>query len=96
MSEYGHKLDPYRKLRERLAVKGIRSSVRVSNNPSIIDQNEQLLVRFPNLGKHDVIVSGTTRLAFELFLSNTDGDVDPNCKIVQNIGRNIIKNLLLK
>ena len=96
MSEYGHKLNPFRKQRERLAVKGIRSSVSVTNNPSVIDQNELLLVRFPNLGTHDVIVPGTVRLAFDLNLVPSDGTVDPTCTIVQNIGRNIVKKTVVK
>ena len=50
MSTYGTKLNPFRKLREPLGVKGIRQSVVITNNPSTIDQNQQLLVRFPNLG----------------------------------------------
>ena len=63
-SNYGHTLNPYRKLRDPLiGVKGVRQSVVVTNNPSTIDQNQQLLVRFPNLGANDVIVPGTTRLA---------------------------------
>ena len=35
MSAYGSKLDPYRKLREPLGVKGIRQSVVVTNNPAL-------------------------------------------------------------
>ena len=62
-STYGRKLDPYRRLKSPLGIKGMRQSVVVTNNPSTIDQNQQLLVRFPNLGAHDVIVPGTARLA---------------------------------
>ena len=96
MSQYGHKLNPFRKLRENLAVKGIRTSVSVTNNPSTIDQNEQLLVRFPNLGYHDVIVPGTVRLAFDLHLVAAEGEVDEYCTIVQNIGRAIVKKTVVK
>ena len=56
-STYGRKLNPYRRLRDPLGVKGVRQSVVVTNNPSSIDQNQQLLVRFPNLGAHDVVVA---------------------------------------
>ena len=68
MSAYGNKLNPYRKLREPRGVKGIRQSVVITNNPSTIDQNQQLLVRFPNLSNNDVIVPRTVRLAFEIEL----------------------------
>ena len=44
MSSYGSKLDPYRKLRESRGVKGIRQSVVITNNPSTIDQNQQLFI----------------------------------------------------
>ena len=47
----------------------MRQSVVITNNPSTIDQNQQLLVRFPNLGAHDVIVPGTARLAFKIALN---------------------------
>ena len=48
LSQYGRKLNGYRKLREALGVKGVRQSVVITNNPSTITQNQQLLVRFPS------------------------------------------------
>ena len=69
MAMYGRKLDPFRSLRDPLGVKGIRQSVVVTNNPSTIGQNQQLLVCFPNLGAQDVIVPGTARLAFTISLN---------------------------
>ena len=86
-STYGRTLNPYRRLREPLGVKGSRQSVIITNNPSTIDQNQQLLVRFPNLGPHDLIVPGTARLAFKIALDSTD----PNRTAVQNLGRAFIK-----
>ena len=91
-STYGRKLNPYRRLRDPLGVKGVRQSVVVTNNPSTIDQNQQLLVRFPNLGAHDVIVPGTARLAFTVSLTSTDA----NRTIVQNLGRAIVKKMTIK
>ena len=88
MSAYGNKLNPYRKLREPRGVKGIRQSVVITNNPSTIDQDQQLLVRFPNLSNNDVIVPGTVRLAFEIELVSSK---DADKTIYQNIGRAIIK-----
>ena len=93
MSHYGNKLDPYRHLRQPLGVKGIRQSVVITNNPSSIDQNQQLLVRFPNLGKHDVIVPRTTRLAFTIELTSS---ADENITVVQNLGRAIVKKTTIR
>jgi hypothetical protein len=91
-SSYGRKLNPYRRLRDPLGIKGVRQSVVVTNNPSSIDQNQQLLVRFPNLGAHDVIVPGTVRLAFTISLKSTDA----NRTVVQNIGRAVVKKTVIK
>ena len=91
-SQYGRKLNPYRRLRDPFGVKGTRQSVVITNNPSTIDENQQLLVRFPNLGAHDVIVPGTPRLAFEISLTSTDA----NRTVVQNLGRAIVKKLTIK
>ena len=92
MSAYGEKLNPYRKIREPRGVKGVRQSVVITNNPSTIDQNQQLLVRFPNLSSNDVIVPGTARLAFEIDLISKD----QNATIYQNIGRAIIKKTVIR
>ena len=92
MAAYGEKLNPYRKIREPRGVKGIRQSVVITNNPSTIDQNQQLLVRFPNLSNNDVIVPGTVRLAFEIELTSKD----ENATIYQNIGRAIIKKTTIR
>ena len=90
-SKFGRKLNPYRCLREPLGVKGVRQSVVITNNPSTIDQNKQLLVRFPN-GAHDVIVPGTARLAFRITLNSEDA----NRTVVQNLGRAIVKKTVIK
>ena len=92
MSAYGDKLNPYRKLREPRGVRGIRQSVVITNNPSTIDQNQQLLVRFPNLSSNDVIVPGTVRLAFEIELNSKD----VNATLYQNIGRAIVKKTTIR
>ena len=92
-NQFGRKLDPYRRLREPLGVKGERRSIVISHNPSTIDQNQQLLVRFPNLGTNDVIVPGTARLAFTITLHSED---DANRTVVQNLGRAIVKKTAVK
>ena len=91
-SKFGRKLNPYRSLREPLGVKGVRQSVVINNNPSSIDQNQQLLVRFPNLGKDDVTVPGTARLAFTIMLNSENA----NRPVVQNLGRANVKKLTIK
>ena len=93
MSTYGTKLNPFRKLREPLGVKGIRQSVVITNNPSTIDQNQQLLVRFPNLSINDVIVPRSSRLAFEIELTSGSDD---NRTIYQNLGRAIVKKMTIR
>ena len=92
-SAYGRKLNPHRRLRDPLGVKGIRQSVVVTNNPSTVDQNQQLLVRFPNLGAHDVIVPGTARLAFTISLKS---EKDVNRTVVQNLGRAVVKKTTIR
>ena len=92
MSAYGNKLDPYRKLREPRGVKEIRQSIVITNNPSTIDQNQQLLVRFPNLSNNDVIVPRSARLAFDIELVSTDG----NATVYQNLGKAIVKKTVIR
>ena len=91
-SKFGRNLNMYPSLREPLGVKGVRQSVVITNNPSSIDQNQKLLVRFLNLGKDDVIVPGTARLAFTITLDSED----VNRTVVQNLGRAIVKKLTIK
>ena len=52
-----------------------------------------MLVRFPNLGSDDVIVPGTANLSFNIELTST---ADPKRSLVSNLGRAIIKKLLVK
>ena len=61
----------------------------VTHNPSTIDQNQDLLVSFPNLGNDDIIVPGMVNLSFNIELTST---ADLNRTLVSNIGRAVIKN----
>ena len=79
-------------MREPRDIKGIRQSVVITNNPSTIDQNQQLLVRFPNLSDNDVIVPRSARLAFTIELTNKDANVT----VFQNLGRAIIKKTTIR
>ena len=91
--EYGKRLNAERSLRTPKGIKGTREKVIVTHNPSEIDQAQELLVRFPNLGNDDVIIPGTANLSFNIELTST---VDPNRTLVSNIGRAIIKKLAVK
>ena len=92
MESYGRKLNPFRRIRNPMGVKGNRQSVVITNNPSSIDQNQIILVRFPNLGAHDVIVPGTSRLSFTISLDSTDA----NRTLVKNIGQSIVSKTTIK
>ena len=91
--EYGKRLNPECSLRTPKGIQGTRQKVIVTHNPSEIDQNQGLLVRFPNLGSDDVIIPGTASLSFNIELTST---VDANRTLVSNIGRAIIKKLAVK
>ena len=93
MTAYGEKLNPYRKYREPLAHKAIRQTVITTNNPSTIDENQLLVVRFPNLGPEDLIVPGSARLSFKIDLESGS---DPNRTMVNNLGRAIVKKICIK
>ena len=91
--EYEKRLTPECSLRTPKGIKGIRQKVIVTHNPSEIDQNQELLVRFPSLGSDDVIIPRTANLSFNIELTST---VDANRTLVNNIGRAIIKKLAVK
>ena len=91
--EYGKRLNPERSLRTPKGIKGARQKVIVTHNPSEIDQAQELLVRFPNLGSDDVIIPGTANLSFNIELTST---VDVNRILMSNIGKAIIKKLAVK
>ena len=91
--EYGKQLNPERSLRTPKGIKGNRQKVIVSHNPSEIDQAQELLVRFPNLGSDDVIIPGMANLSFSIELTSA---ADANRTLVSNIGRAIIKKLAVK
>ena len=62
------------------------------NNPSTISPDELLTVRFPNLKENQVIIPSTTKLTFNISLVGTD----VNRTLVGNLGRNIIRKLVVK
>ena len=91
--EYGKQLNPERSLRTPKGIKGKRQKVIVTHNPSEIDQAQELLVRFPNLGSDDFIIPGMANLSFNIELTST---VDANRTLVSNIGRTIVKKFAVK
>ena len=88
--EYRKRLNPERSLRTPKGIKGTRQKVIVTHNPSKIDQAQELLVRFPNLGSDDIIIPGIANL------SELTSAIDANRTLVSNIGRAIIKKLAVK
>ena len=90
--EVGDKLNPQRPYRKGFALKGLRQHIIKMNNPSTISPDELLTVRFPNLKENQVIIRSTTKLTFNISLAGTD----VNRTLVGNLGRNIIRKLVVK
>ena len=82
MAYYWKKLSPEHSLRMVHRIKGTRQKIIVTHNPSEIDQNQLLLVRFPNLSSDDVIVPGMGNLSFNIKLNSTN---DKNRTLVSNM-----------
>ena len=68
--EYGKRLNPERSLRTARGVRGSRQKVIATHNPSEVDQNQSLLVRFSNLGSDDAIIPETVNLSFDMELES--------------------------
>ena len=90
--EVGDKLNPQRSYRKGFSLKGLCQHIIKTNNPSTIGPGELLTVRFPDLKENQVIIPGTTKLTFNITLAGTD----PNRTLVKNLGRNIIRKLVVK
>ena len=90
--EVGDKLNPQRSYRKGFALKGLHQHIIKTNNPSTIGPDELLIVRFPDLKENQVIIPSTTKLTFNITLACTD----VNRTLVGNVGRNIIRKLVVK
>ena len=90
--EVGDKLNRQRSYRKGFALKGLRKHIIKTNNPSTIGPGELLTVRFPDLKENQVIIPETTKLTFNITLAGTD----VNRTLVENLGRNIIRKLVVK
>ena len=90
--EVGDKLNPQRSHRKGFALKGLHQHIMKTNNPSTIGPGELLTVCFPDLKENQVIIPSTTKLTFNISLVGTD----VNRTLVGNLGRNIIRKLVVK
>ena len=90
--EVGDRLNPQRSYRKGFALKGLRQHIIKTNNPSTIGPGELLTIRFPDLKENQVIIPSTTKLTFNITLAGTD----VNRTLVGNLGRNIIRKLVVK
>ena len=90
--EVGDKLNPQRSYEKGFALKGLHQHIMKTNNPSTIGPDELLTVRFPNLKENQVIIPSTTKLTLNITLVGTY----VNRTLVKNLGRNIIKKLVVK
>ena len=90
--EVGDKLNPQRSYRKGFALKGLCQHIIKTNNPNTIGPDELLTVRFPNLKENQLIIPSTTKLTFNISLAGTD----VNRTLVKNLGRNIIRKLIVK
>ena len=90
--EVGVKLNPQRSYRKGFSLKCLHQHIIKTNNPSTIGPGELLTVRFPDLKENQVIIPITTKLTFIISLVGTD----MNRTLVGNLGRNIIRKLVVK
>ena len=88
----GDKLNPQRSYRKGFALKGLHQRIIKMNNPSAIRPDELLTVHFPDLKENQLIIPSTTKLTFNISLVGTD----VNRTLVGNLGRNIIRKLVVK
>ena len=88
----GDTLNPQRSYRKGFALKGLHQHIIQTNNSSTIGPDELLTVHFPDLKENQVIIPSTTKLTFNISLSGTD----VNRTLVGNLGRNIIRELVVK
>ena len=90
--EVGDKLNTQRSYRKGFALKGLYQHIIKTNNPSTFGPDELLTIRFPDLKENQVIIPSTMKLTFNISLAGTD----VNRTLVGNLGRNIIRKLVVK
>ena len=90
--EVGDKLNLQRSYRKGFALKGLCQHIIKTNDPSTIGPGKLLTIRFPDLKENQVIIPGNMKLTFNITLAGTD----VNRTLVENLGRNIIRKLVVK
>ena len=94
--EVGDRFNLQRSYRKGFAFKGLCQHIIKMNNPSTIGPGELLTVRFLDLKenqyKNQVIIPSTTKLTFNITLAGKD----VNRTLVGNLGRNIIRKLVVR
>ena len=90
--EVGDKLNPQRSYRKGFALKDLCQHIVKTSNSSTIGPNELLTVRFTDLKENQLIIPSATKLTFNIALAGTD----VNRTLVKNLGRNIIRKLVVK
>ena len=90
--EVGDKLNRQRPHRKGFVLKGLHQHIIKANSPSTIGPGELLTIRFPDLKENQVIIPSTMKLTFNISLAGTD----VNRTLVGNLGRNIIRKLVVK
>ena len=92
--EVGDRLNPQRSYRKSFALKGLRQHSIKTNNPSTIGPGELLTMRFPDLKENQVIDhSWNHEIDFQ---HHSSGYRYVNRTLVGNLGRNIIRKLVVK
>ena len=90
--EVGNRLNPQRSYRKGFALIGLCQHILKTSNPSTIGPDELLTMRFPDLKENQVIIPSTMKSTFNITLAGTD----VNRTLVGNLGRNIIRKLVVK
>ena len=90
--EVGDKLNSQRSYRKGFSLKGNHVHIIKTSNPSTIGPDKLLTVHFTDLKENQVIIPSTTKLTFNISLVGTD----VNRTLVKNLGRNIIRELVVK
>ena len=89
---YGTNLNLYKNIRHRLAFKAHRKHIKLTHDPSTIDQNQDLQVHIPILEQNKVMVPGSLKLTFDLKLISS-----LNTRYtVNNIAKALITQLVIQ
>ena len=91
MIRYGSSLDIYKNYRERFRVKANKQHVKIYHTPSTIDQNQDLRVYIPNLGKNDVMIPNSLKLTFDFDLKSSLN----TSYIVNDLGKCLITKMTI-